>query len=349
MDEQKDNATLDAELQVLASNLSGIEKAAILLVSLGVETTSKILRDMRDDEVELLSIEVAKVRNVSKEIMEAVILEYRDMTMARDYISQGGILFARDALQSAVGQRRADEIIMRIEAAMQVSAFHLLQTIETSQLTNFLQNEHPQTAALILAHLNPRKSADIIEGLDDDLKHGIMYRLATMGKTSPELLRDIEDVIREQIGSVIGTNLSDTGGVERVAEILNFANRNSEKSIMESIREQDPELATNIKALMFVFDDLVSISDRDMQRLLVEVEQKDLVLALKGVAPDLKDKILRNVSERAASMIQEELELLGPVRVNEVETAQRSIVESAQVLEEQEEISLASSSSDALV
>jgi flagellar motor switch protein FliG len=175
MDEQKDNATLDAELQVLASNLSGIEKAAILLVSLGVETTSKILRDMRDDEVELLSIEVAKVRNVSKEIMEAVILEYRDMTMARDYISQGGILFARDALQSAVGQRRADEIIMRIEAAMQVSAFHLLQTIETSQLTNFLQNEHPQTAALILAHLNPRKSADIIEGLDDDLKHGIMY------------------------------------------------------------------------------------------------------------------------------------------------------------------------------
>jgi flagellar motor switch protein FliG len=263
--------------------------------------------------------------------------------------AQGGILFARDALQSAVGQRRADEIIMRIEAAMQVSAFHLLQTIETSQLTNFLQNEHPQTAALILAHLNPRKSADIIEGLDDDLKHGIMYRLATMGKTSPELLRDIEDVIREQIGSVIGTNLSDTGGVERVAEILNFANRNSEKSIMESIREQDPELATNIKALMFVFDDLVSISDRDMQRLLVEVEQKDLVLALKGVAPDLKDKILRNVSERAASMIQEELELLGPVRVNEVETAQRSIVESAQVLEEQEEISLASSSSDALV
>ncbi len=330
----------------ISKTLSGAKKAAILLVSIGTEAASAVLRALPAEEVERISIEIAKLRNVSSDLVETVLFEYRDMTMAHDYVTQGGITFAREALQNALGPRRAEEIIMKIEAAMQVSAFHLLQTVETSQLANFLKNEHPQTAALILANLNPRKAADIIGHFDQELQNEIMYRLATMGKTSPELLRDIEEVIRDQIGSVIGTELSMQGGIEKVAEILNGISRTAERNIMEGIRERDPELANSVKGLMFVFDDLINVNERDLQRLLVEVEQKDLVLALKGASPDLQEKMLKNVSERAAAMIQEEIELMGQVRVRDVEEAQRRILEVAQNLEEQEEITLSRTKDD---
>ncbi|MEX1055100.1 MAG: flagellar motor switch protein FliG [Rhodothermales bacterium] len=331
------------------STMTGTQKVAVLLVTLGTEASSAVMKTMRDDEVEKITIEIARLRNIGTDVIEAVLMEYRDMTMAHDYMAQGGVSFARDALQAALGPRRAEEIMMRVEAAMEVSAFHLLQTVETSQLTNFLQNEHPQTASLILAHLNPRKAAEIISALDPDHQHEIMYRLGTMGKTSPELLRDIEEVIRQQIGSVIGTELSATGGVEAVATILNSTTRQAEKSIMEAIRSRDPELAGQIKALMFVFDDLVHISDRDMQRILIEVDQKDLALSLKAASQELKDKLLRNVSERAAEMIREEVELMGPSRVSDVDEAQRRIVETAQQLEEQEEIQLQRTTEESFV
>lgn len=336
--------TLPSELSV--HTITGTQKAAILLIALGTEAASKVIKSLRDDEVEKVTIEIARLRNVSSEVVESVLLEYRDMGMAQDYLAQGGVTFARDALQAALGPRRAEEIMMKVEAAMEVSAFHLLQTVETSQLTNFLQNEHPQTAALILAHLNPRKAAEIISSLPADHQHEIIYRLATMGKTSPELLRDIEDVIRQQLGSVIGTELSMTGGIDTVATILNNTSRQAERSIMEAIRTRDPELAAQIKNLMFVFDDLVHISDRDMQRILIEVDQKDLALALKAASTELKDKLLRNVSERAAEMIREELELMGPARVSDIDEAQRRIIETAQALEEQEEIVLSHSSNE---
>ena len=330
-------------------NLTGTQKSAVLLVALGPETASEVLKSMRDSEVEKVTIEIARLRNISSEVIEAVLVEYRDMNMAHDYMAQGGVSFARNALQSALGGRRAEEIMMRVEAAMEVSAFHLLQTVETSQLTSFLQNEHPQTAALIIAHLNPRKAADIISTLEPAHQHEIIYRLGTMNKTSPELLRDIEDVIRQQIGSVIGTELSATGGIEAVATILNSTTRQAEHSIMEALRDRDPDLALQIKALMFVFDDLVNVSDRDMQRILIDVDQKDLALALKAASPELSEKLLNNVSERAAEMIKEEVDLLGPARVSDVEEAQRRIVEAAQQLEEQEEIVLSRTTDDVFV
>jgi flagellar motor switch protein FliG len=329
--------------------LTGVRKAAITLIALGTEAASLVLKNLRDDEVERITVEIAKSRNVSSDLVEKTLLEFRDLSMARDYIAQGGVNFARQALESALGPRRADEIMMRVEAAMEVSAFHLLQTVETAQLTNFLMNEHPQTAALILAHLNPRKAADIISGLAPELQQEILYRLATMGKTSPELLRDIEDVIRQQIGSVIGTELSATGGIDTVAEILNNTSRTAEKSIMDAIKDRNPELAANIKSLMFVFDDLIHVSDRELQRLLMEVDQKELALSLKATSDDLKSKLLKNVSERAAQMITEEIDLMGPVRVRDVEEAQRHIIEIAQSLEDQDEIVLSRSSDDALL
>jgi flagellar M-ring protein FliF len=226
------------------------------------------------------------------------------------------------------------------EAAMQVSAFQLLQTVETNQLANFLQNEHPQTTAFILSHLTPRKTAEVVANFTPELQSEIVYRLATMGRTSPAILNDIEEVIREQIGSLLDTDLGATGGIEKVAAILNNASRSMERTILDGLRDRNPDLATGVKALMFVFDDLISVGDRDLQRIMTEVEQKDLILSLKGASPDLGEKILSNLSERAAGMIREELEILGGVKVRDVEEAQRRVLEVAQRLEASEEISL---------
>ncbi len=323
-----------------ASDLTGAQKSAVLLIALGVEGATAVLRKLHDDEVERISVEIARFRNISGDIVEAVLMEYRDMKMAQNYIAQGGSSFAREVLVAALGDRRAEEIMMRVEAAMEVSAFHLLQTVETSQLTNFLTYEHPQTAALILAHLNSRKAADIIAGFSAEMQSEVMVRLATMNKTSPELLRDIEEVIRGQIGSLFGTELSTAGGIDKVADILNNISRAAERSIMDGIRESEPELAANIKNLMFTFDDLVGVSGRDLQRLLMDVDQKDLALSMKAAGEELKQKVFGNVSERVAEALKEEIELLGPVRVSDVDEAQKSILAKAQQLEEEEEITL---------
>lgn len=328
--------------------LTGADKAAILLVSMGPEAAAQVLKNMRDDEVERISIQIAGLRNIASDTVESVLVEYRELAMAADYVAQGGVVFARDALEKAIGARRAEEIMMKVEAAMEVSAFHLLQTVETSQLLSFLENEHPQTTALILAHLNPRKAADIISALPQRLQEEIVYRVATMSQTSPQLLRDIEEVIRSQIGSIFGAELKVAGGIEKVAEILNSTSRTAERAIIDGLRQRDPELASAIKGLMFVFDDLVFLTDRDMQRLLVEVEQKDLALALKATSEELKAKILRNMSERAGAMIQEEIDLMGPVKVRDVEEAQQRIIEVVHNLEEQEEISLSHANEELL-
>ena len=340
---------LNREIQAEIESMSGPKKAAILLVALGSNAASAVLRCLTDAEVETISVEIAGIRNMKSEIVEAVLMEFKDLGLAQDYVSQGGLTYARDALSSALGPRRAEEIMMRVEAAMEVSAFHLLQTVETGQLTNFLQSEHPQTAALIIANLNPRKSAEIISNLEVDNQNEIIYRLATMGKTSPALLSDIEEVIRQQIGSLFGTELSVAGGIESVAQILNNTSRNGEKNILEALSDRDPELAVQVKALMFVFDDLINLTDRDLQRILVEVEQRDLAVSLKGASDTLKDKLLGNISQRAANAIIEELDLMGPVRVSDVEESQRRIIDIAQQLEEQEEISLTRGNQDSVL
>lgn len=333
----------------ILSKLTGVQRAAVLMIALGAEAASKVLKCLNDREVEKVTVAIAKFQNVSSEVVEAVVGDYRDLEMAQEYVSQGGLAFAREALEAALGSSRAEEILMRVEAAMEVSGFHLLQTLETGQLTSFLQNEHPQTTALILAHLNPRKAADVIAGLTAESQYEVVYRLATMGKTSPELLRDIEDVIRQQVGSIFGTELSAMGGVETVAEILNNASRTTENAIMDALRERDNELATSIKDLMSTFDDLIHLTDRDLQRLLADADQRDLALALRAASDDLKEKLLGNVSDRAAAVIREEMELSGPVRVRDVEEAQRAVLQVAQTLEDQGEITMSRSAGDAML
>ena len=337
------------QLSEAIKDLSGIEKCAVLLVTAGPQAASAVLKCMEDDEVEKISVQIAKMTNVTSDVVEAVLMEFRDLGKGKNLMLQGGLAFARDTLAATVGARRAEEIMMRIEAAMEASAFHLLQTLEINQLSSFLQNEHPQTTALILAHLNPRKAAEIISELPVEEQSDVIYRLATMEKASPALLEDVEEVIRKQIAPLTDTDMSAAGGVDAVAMILNNTAKEDEKAILENLTERDSELAIAIKNLMFVFDDLMKVGDRDIQRLLVEVEQRDLALALKGASDELGAKILGNISQRAAEAIREELELMGPVKVSEVEEAQRRIVETAQHLEEQEEITLARGEDEAVM
>ncbi len=321
--------------------LTPTQKGALLLIALGIETAAQILKNLKESEVEKLSIEIAKLENVPAEMLNEVIEEYYQMMIANQYIVQGGIDYAKKALESAWGRKKAEEILKRVEAATEISAFYLLQTVDDKQLLNFLQNEHPQTAALILANLKPAQAASILSEMPEETQYEIAYRLATMEKTSPELIEEIENVLRDQMGTVFGGGLSKAGGVEAMAEILNAVSRTAEKNILDNLRERDPQLAAEIKDYMFVFEDLISLPDNAIQAILKNVESKTLALALKAASNELREKIFNNMSERAASMLKDEIEFLGAVRVKDVEAAQKQILEVVRSLEEAGEIVLA--------
>jgi len=321
-------------------NITPKEKAALVLVAVGTENASEIMQHLSDREVEDLSIEIAKMRNISADVLASVMEEYYQMILTNTYIIQGGIKYARDVLEKAWGKKKAEELIKRVEAITEVSAFYLLQTVDDKQLLNFLQNEHPQTAALILANLKPGQAANILSELPEENQYEIAYRLATMEKTSPELIKDIEDVLREQMGSVFGSDLSKTGGTEAVAEILNSVSQTAEKNILNNLRERDADLAAEITDFMFLFDDLIWLTDVAIQRVLKDVDSKNLGMALKAASNELRDKIFKNMSERAAEMLKEELEYLGPVKLKDVEAAQKEILDAVHNLESAGEITL---------
>ncbi len=258
--------------------------------------------------------------------------------MAQEYISQGGLDYAKGVLEKAVGPRKAHEVISKVESAIHVSGFTLLKDVDPNQLLNFIQHEHPQTISLILANLESKQVATIIADLPPELQADVAYRIAAMGKISPELLNDIESVLETQVETVFGQDLSSAGGAKAVAEILNMASRSAEKTILADLEKRNPELATEIKNLMFTFDDLSLLDDRSIQRLMREVDTKDLSMSLKAANDDLKEAILRNMSERAAKLIEEELEFMGPVRLKDVEESQMKIVDIVRTLEEDGEI-----------
>lgn len=316
-------------------------KAALVLISIGVDAASEVLQFLNDKEVEELSIEIAKLQNVPADQLSKVIEEFYEMILANQYMAQGGLTYARQMLEKAWGKKKADEILKRVEAATEVSAFYLLQTVDDKQLLNFLQNEHPQTAALILANLKPGQAANILSDLPEDSQYEIAFRLATMEKTSPELVEDIESVLRDQMGSLFGGGLSKTGGAEAVASILNSISRTAEKNILNNLRERDAQLANEITDFMFLFDDIATLPNDAIQRILKDVDTQTLSLALKAASPQLQEKVFKNMSERAGAMLKEELEYLGPVRLKDVEGAQKKILESVRSLEEAGEIVLA--------
>ena len=332
-DQEEDHA------EVLAL-MSGTQRAAVLLIALGVEIASKVLPLLSDEDVEMVSVEIARTKNVPGEQVEAVLGEYNDLALARSYVSQGGSAFARRMLEEALGDDRAEEVMMKVEAAMEVSAFHMLHTVDVAPLLDFLESEHPQTTALILTQLNPRKAAELMAHLPAAMQGEVVFRIATMAAPSPDVLREIEEVIRQQIGDGLGEETGARGGAEKVAEILSSSNRSTERALMDALRERSADLATEVKSLMFVFDDLVHLDPRDLQKVLMQVDQADLAMALKAAPEALQTKVFENVSDRVAQTVREELELLGSVAVADVDEAQSRVLGAAQELESRGEVTL---------
>jgi len=331
----------ETQHQFALENVNSTQKAAMILIAMGVQNAAQIMKNLGEDEVEKITVEIARLRDVPADTIGGVIDEYYQMMMANDYIVQGGIEYASKVLESAWGKKKADDVLKRVEAATEVSAFYLLQTVDDKQLLNFLQNEHPQTAALILANLKSGQAAAILSELPEENQTEIAFRLATMEKTSPELIEDIETVLRDQIGTVFGGDLSNTGGADAVAQILNSTSKSAEENIMKALKERDPEMAAEVTSLMFVFEDILGLQNDAIQKIVKEIDSKVLALALKATSDELKEKILNNMSERASEMLQDELKYLKNVRVKDVEDSQKQILDVVRNLEESGNIIIA--------
>lgn len=318
--------------KLLIENLSGRQKAAVLMMALGTEASASLFGGLSEEEVESLAREIVSLRNIDSNIVSQVINEFHQMMMAQEYIQSGGMNYAFDVLEKALGPEKAKEIIARVEQALQVRGFNVLKDVDPNQLITFIQKEHPQTIAFVLTQLNPVQAASVLADLPANLQNEVVYRFATMDRVTPETIRSVEQVLESRVDFSAGA--SKIGGVKSMAEILNMVGTTTEKAILGNISEQDPELATEIKNLMFVFEDITLLDDRSVQKVLREVDNKELAMALKHVNPEVKSKILANLSERAAQMVEEEMSYMGPVRLREVEDAQQRIVDIIRKLEE---------------
>ncbi|UCG61957.1 MAG: flagellar motor switch protein FliG [Candidatus Zixiibacteriota bacterium] len=318
--------------------MTPMQKAAVALVAFGSEVSALVLKGMSEQDLESVTVEIANLRDVPPEIEEKVIEECHQVFMARQYISQGGIDFAQQILEKAVGAKKAREIMHRLESSIHSKGFSLLKDIDPKQLTSFLQNEHPQTISLILTQLNPQHAASVLSELTPELQGEVALRIATMEKIAPEILQEIEQTLEGHFERTAGGEMSSSGGAKAIAEVLNLIDTTAEKNILQSLEAEDADLAAEIKNMMFVFDDLVLLDDRSIQRLLKEIETKDIAVALKATSDEVKKKIFANVSERVAVMIQEEMEFMGPTRLSDVEAAQTRIVEAVRRLEEEGQV-----------
>ncbi|MEA1961760.1 MAG: flagellar motor switch protein FliG [Bacillota bacterium] len=333
----------------VTKSMKGRQKAANLLVFLGPEKSAQIFKHMNDEEIEQLTLEIANMRKVSTDKRDDLFREFFEMCLASQFIGQGGIEYAREVLERAYGEEKTVEIIGRISASLQVRPFDFTRKTEPAQLLSFIQSEHPQTIALILAYLEAEKSSIILSALPPDRQAEIAKRIAIMDTTSPEVIKEVERVLERKLSSVAPTEMKAAGGVKSVVDILNRVDRATEKTIMEALEVQDPELAENIKKLMFVFEDIVMIDDRSVQRVLREVESQDLALALKGASPEVSQKIFSNMSGRAADLLREDIEFMGPVRLRDVEDSQQRIVNIIRRLEETGEIVVGRGGGDEIV
>jgi flagellar motor switch protein FliG len=321
--------------------LTNRKKAAILMVALGPETASNLFQHMTPDEIDVVSLEVARMGRVNAQLRESVIEEFHELCVAQEFIAEGGMDAAREMLQSAFGDEKAQLIVGRVMQAMQVMPFDFLKKADASQITTFIQNEHPQTIALIIAYLQPAQAAAILSGLPQDLRADVARRLATLDKTPPEVIREVESVLQKKLSSVVSTDFTQAGGVKSLVEVLNFVDRSTEKTIIESLSESNPEIAEEVKKNMFVFEDIILLDDRAIQMVLKEVDTKELAVALKGVGENTQVRIFKNMSERAAAMMKEEMEFMGPVRLKSVEESQQRIVGVIRKLEDAGEIIVA--------
>ncbi len=329
--------------------LSGKQKAANFFIFLGPEKSAQIFKHLNEEEIEQITLEIANVRQVPADKVDDIFREFYEMALASQFIGQGGIGYAKEVLERAYGEEKTIEIIGRISASLQVRPFDFMRKTEPTQLLNFIQSEHPQTIALILAYLEPEKSSSILSALPPDQQAEVAKRIAIMDTTSPEVIKQVERVLERKLSSIAPQELTAAGGIKSVVEIINRVDRGTEKTIMEAMEVQDPELAEEIKKLMFVFEDIVIIDDRSVQRVLREVESQDLALALKGSSDEVNQKIFSNMSTRASDMLKEDIEFMGPVRLRDVEEAQQRIVNIIRRLEETGEIVVARGGGDEII
>lgn len=330
-------------------SLSGKQKAAILMVTLGPELSANIYKHLREEEIEDLTLEIANVRRVDPETRDFVLSEFKEIALAQEYISSGGIEYARELLEKAFGTAKAEEIIRRLTASLQVRPFDFARRADPAQLFNFIQGEHPQTISLIMAYLQPEQAAIILSALPAEQQVEVARRLATMDRTNPEVLNEVESVLEKRLASFISQDSTSAGGIQSTVEILNRVDRSTEKTIMESLEQTDPELADTIKKRMFVFEDIITLDDRAIQRVIREVESKDWALSLKGSNEAVQDRVYKNMSQRAAAMLKEEIDYLGPVRLRDVEGAQQRIVAVIRKLEDAGEIVVSRGGEDEII
>ncbi len=318
--------------------LTGKRKAAILFICLGTELASEVFKYLKPEEIEAISFEIARLETIEPEMKEAVLREFQEMMMAQDFIISGGIDYARDLLTQAMGENKARDIIARLTTAQKARPFEFIRSFDSVHLMNFLVQEHPQTIALILAYLPPTKAAETMAQLPEEKQADVAKRIATMERTSPEVLREVERVLEKKLSALSQEGFSEAGGIQSLVDLLNKADRTTERTILETLEDEDPELAEEIKKRMLLFEDIVMLDDPSIQILMRNVDPSDLGKALKGVDGTVQDKIFNNMSKRAATLMQEDMEFMGPLRRKDVEEVQQQIVGVIRMLEEKGEI-----------
>ncbi|MGN7230372.1 flagellar motor switch protein FliG [Priestia megaterium] len=331
------------------NELTGKQKAAILLISLGPDVSASIYKHLSEDEIEQLTLEISSVRKVEPSLKEAVLHEFEQITLAQNYLEKGGVSYAKQVLEKALGPEQAMMIINRLTSSLQVRPFDFARKADPMQLLNFIQHEHPQTIALILSYLEPRQAGQILSSLPQERQADIARRIATMGSTSPEVINEVEQILERKLSATVTQDYTQTGGLEAVVEVLNGVDRATEKIIIDTLEIQDPALAEEIKQRMFVFEDIVTLDNRSIQRVIRDVENDDLLLSLKVASEEVKSIIFKNMSSRMVETFKEEMEFMGPVRLKDVEEAQSRIVAAIRRLEDAGEIVLARGGGDDII
>lgn len=329
--------------------LTGKQKAAILLISLGPDYSASVYKHLSEEEIERLTLEISSVKKVDADVKEEVFEEFHNIALAQDYISQGGIGYAKTVLEKALGADQAQNIINRLTSSLQVRPFDFARRADAGQILNFIQNEHPQTIALILSYLDPQQAGQILSELPQEVQADIAKRIAIMDSTSPEIINEVEAILERKLSSTVTQDYTQTGGVEAVVEVLNGVDRSTEKTILDALEIQDPELAEEIKKRMFVFEDIVTLDNRSIQRVIRDCENEDLLLSLKVSSEEVREVVFRNMSQRMMETFKEEMEYMGPVRLRDVEEAQSRIVATIRRLEEMGEIIIARGGGDDII
>lgn len=326
------------KLPAEAAELNGLTKAAVLLLAVGPEKASAVLRLMSPEAVEEVTRELASLGRVPTGLQTQVVAEFYDITVASQFATEGNLDYAKKILENSLDQKSAERMLGQIQTQVQKKPFSFLQRAESENLLTFIQEEHPQTIALILCHLPHHKAAEIMGGLPMQKQVEVIKRVANMEQTNPEVIREVERGLESRLSSMLVQSMEKAGGVPTVAEILNLADRATEKAILEGLEAEDPDLVEQIRRLMFVFEDVGKVNDKGIQAVLKEVENSELALALKTASEELRNKIFRNMSERAAAMVKEDMQYMGPVKVSDVESSQQRIVDIVRRLEEAGEV-----------